>query len=229
MTNSSGIGTPSWYEWEIGLIRCLEMLYDESIMSVVFQSSAFQSIDDVVVNYKDHSMINIQVKHTDVSANFNYSFITSDGNLLLSLAQDWLKVKSKYNIKEKYISACVIPYIIAFNAYGLRSSGLYELIEEFYMFFTSQNWLDIFKSCTSGNFSIDERNFYYINDDIEIFNVYYNRCNHPEDCERIFNQRAQMQMNWITASGQIQVSTYELKIDNNIRTMGDFTRKHLGL
>ena len=71
MTNSSGIGTPSWYEWEIGLIKCLEMLYDESIMSVVFQSSAFQSIDDVVVNYKDHSMINIQVKHTDVSANFN--------------------------------------------------------------------------------------------------------------------------------------------------------------
>ena len=44
MTNSSGIGTPSWYEWEIGLIKCLEMLYDESIMSVVFQSSAFQSI-----------------------------------------------------------------------------------------------------------------------------------------------------------------------------------------
>ena len=104
MTNSSGIGTPSWYEWEIGLIKCLEMLYDESIMSVVFQSSAFQSIDDVVVNYKDHSMINIQVKHTDVSANFNYSFITSDGNLLLSLAQDWLKVKSKYNIKEIQIA-----------------------------------------------------------------------------------------------------------------------------
>lgn len=131
--------------------------------------------------------------------------------------------------KPKYISACVIPYITAFNAYGLRSSGLYELIEEFYMFFTSQNWLDIFKSCTSGNFSIDERIFYYINDDIEIFNVYYNRCNHPKDCERIFNQRAQMQMNWITASGQIQVSTYELEIDNDIRTMGDFTRKHLGL
>ncbi len=73
--NSSGLGTPYWYEWEIGLLSCLDMLYEDKIESVVLQSSSYQSIDDVVVNYRDHSSLNIQVKHTDIKQNFTFSML----------------------------------------------------------------------------------------------------------------------------------------------------------
>ena len=74
MNNNSGIGTPYWFEWEIGIIECLKMLQDNNIQSVTLQSSKFQCLDDVVVTYTDKSILNIQVKHTDVDENFTYSF-----------------------------------------------------------------------------------------------------------------------------------------------------------
>ena len=73
----AGSGTPYWYEWEIGLIECLKMMSDTTVSSVVLQSEDFQSLDDVVVNYCDGSMINIQVKHSDIGENFTYSSLTS--------------------------------------------------------------------------------------------------------------------------------------------------------
>ena len=82
-----GIGTPYWYEWEIGVIECLKMLYDDSIEYVIFQDSKYQSIDDVVVK-KNGKTINIQVKHTDVDKNMTYSFLDKD-DLLKSWAKDW--------------------------------------------------------------------------------------------------------------------------------------------
>lgn len=57
---NAGIGTPYWYEWEIGIIECLHMMTDASIESVTLQSSKFQSLDDVVINYADGSIANIQ-------------------------------------------------------------------------------------------------------------------------------------------------------------------------
>lgn len=96
-----GIGTPYWYEWEIGIIECLKMLFDDSIISVVFQSSEFQKLDDVVVNYRDGSMTNIQVKHTDVDDNFTYSFLSSGkDSLLAGLAKEWRERKDLHAIRE---------------------------------------------------------------------------------------------------------------------------------
>lgn len=66
---NSGIGTPYWFEWEIGILECLNMLQDTSIESVILQSTDFQALDDVVVNYSDKSILNIQVKHTDEDTN----------------------------------------------------------------------------------------------------------------------------------------------------------------
>lgn len=53
---NSGIGTPYWFEWEIGILECLNMLQDTSIESVILQSTDFQALDDVVVNYSDKSL-----------------------------------------------------------------------------------------------------------------------------------------------------------------------------
>ena len=68
----AGSGTPYWYEWEVGLLECLKMMTDSTIQSVVLQSVDFQSLDDVVVNYEDGSMVNIQVKHSSNPTSHSY-------------------------------------------------------------------------------------------------------------------------------------------------------------
>ena len=96
-----GIGTPYWYEWEVGLVKCLEMMFDGNIESVDLQSPEFQSIDDVVVNYKDNSSLNIQVKHTDTAENFTYSTLVSgDSPMLKKWATEWKEKKNNNYIKE---------------------------------------------------------------------------------------------------------------------------------
>lgn len=98
---NAGIGTPYWYEWEVGLIECLKMMKNPDIESVILQSSDFQSLDDVVINYEDKSIINIQVKHTDIDNNFTYSFLSSGENSLLKkLATEWNTKKKDYNFRE---------------------------------------------------------------------------------------------------------------------------------
>ena len=97
---NSGIGTPYWFEWEIGILECINMLRDLSIESVVLQSTDFQALDDVVIKYSDKSILNIQVKHTDADSNFTYSFLSSgEKSLLNELALEWKNNKKKYNFK----------------------------------------------------------------------------------------------------------------------------------
>ena len=97
----AGSGTPYWYEWEVGLLECLKMMSDTTIKSVTLQSMDFQSLDDVVVCYTDGSIINIQVKHSDVKENFTYSTLTSDTPPMLSKwAKEWQTQKNSFNIKE---------------------------------------------------------------------------------------------------------------------------------
>lgn len=93
----AGSGTPYWYEWEIGLLECLKMMTDISVDSVVLQSENFQSLDDVVINYTDGSIVNIQVKHTDTGNNFTYSTLNP---MLDKWAKEWQREKSNYQIKE---------------------------------------------------------------------------------------------------------------------------------
>lgn len=97
----AGSGTPYWYEWEIGLLECLKMMTDTSVESVVLQSEDFQSLDDVVINYTDGSIVNIQVKHSDNNENFVYSTLTSGKTPMLDKwAKEWQREKSNYEIKE---------------------------------------------------------------------------------------------------------------------------------
>lgn len=111
---SSGIGTPYWYEWEIGIIECLHMMTDLSIESVTLQSSEFQSLDDVVIKYTDGSITNIQVKHTDVECNMTYSSLEQDG-MLNTWALEWDKEKNYHKINK----ICIITN----RKWGSNSSG----------------------------------------------------------------------------------------------------------
>lgn len=97
----AGSGTPYWYEWEVGLLECLKMMSDTTIQSVTLQSVDFQSLDDVVVCHADGSIINIQVKHSDVEENFTYSALTSGKSSMLDKwAKEWQKEKTNFYIKE---------------------------------------------------------------------------------------------------------------------------------
>ena len=97
--SSAGIGTPYWYEWEIGLFKCIEMLWNTDIKSVIFQASTFDSIDDVVVNYVDGGTLNIQVKHTDACNNFTFStLLDGEQSMLVKWAKDW-QIHKNDNIK----------------------------------------------------------------------------------------------------------------------------------
>lgn len=49
-----GIGDPYWFEWYVGLKNIINMLNpDNGIEYVIFQCSKYNTIDDVVVGYKD--------------------------------------------------------------------------------------------------------------------------------------------------------------------------------
>ena len=103
MIKSSGIGTPYFYEYELGLMECLDMLYNDSIEYVSFQDPRFQALDDVVVS-KCGKLINIQIKHTSIEKNMTYSFFwgkdKDDKSLLKSLMNDWKENHEKYPIDE---------------------------------------------------------------------------------------------------------------------------------
>lgn len=100
MNTTAGIGTPYWFEWEVGLLKCLEMLQNDNIESVILQSSNFSCLDDVVVNEKD-GITNIQVKHSDIGTRFSYSdLLSGDNSLIKKLATEWQQKKDKFNIKK---------------------------------------------------------------------------------------------------------------------------------
>lgn len=96
-----GIGTPYWFEWEIGLLCCIELLMDKNIIGVTFQSSDYQSLDDVIVHYLDGTIKNIQIKHTDKGNNLTISSILSgEKSLLKEWAEDWNRNKNIFTSKE---------------------------------------------------------------------------------------------------------------------------------
>ena len=103
MKTNSGIGTPYFYEYELGLVECLNMLYDNDIDYVSFQDPRFQSLDDIVISRND-KLINIQVKNTSEDNNMTFSFFWGKGSeeksLLNSLMSDWIINYDKIDIEE---------------------------------------------------------------------------------------------------------------------------------
>ncbi|HWC58237.1 MAG TPA: ATP-binding protein, partial [Verrucomicrobiae bacterium] len=97
-SSSAGKGTPYWYEWSVGLLRVVEMLYPESeISSVSFQEAGIKGWDDVVVRYTNGRTEYIQVKHSREGTNITFgSFVSADTDgvcLLESLFGAWRGMK----------------------------------------------------------------------------------------------------------------------------------------
>lgn len=77
-----GIGDPYWFEWYVGLKNIINMLNpDNGIEYVIFQCSKYNTIDDVVVGYKDggHEIIGQNLSE------YNYQISVRNMQLLLKL------------------------------------------------------------------------------------------------------------------------------------------------
>lgn len=68
--STPGIADPYWYEWYVGLDNIIKMLNpDNGIDYVIFQSEDYDTIDDVVVGYKNGTQeVCYQVKHEILSS-----------------------------------------------------------------------------------------------------------------------------------------------------------------
>ena len=99
---SAGIADPYWYEWYVGLSHVIRMLdSDNEIASVIFQKGDYNTIDDVVVKYKNgRQEYCYQVKHEiETSDNKALTFNklvkkeqngkSTDKSLINALATGW--------------------------------------------------------------------------------------------------------------------------------------------
>ena len=94
-----GIGDPYWFEWYVGLKNIINMLNpDNGIEYVIFQCSKYNTIDDVVVGYKDGGHeICYQIKHeifTSKTQNLTFGKLLEQETktkpcLLCAIAQGW--------------------------------------------------------------------------------------------------------------------------------------------
>lgn len=115
-----GMSDPYWYEWSIGEMYLLEMLYDDSdIESVAFQSNISLGLDDVVIYYKDGGIKCMQVKHSRADETLTFASLVSPkeegkASILSELAESWYKEKDNY--KE------IIPQIVTNRKIGKKKS-----------------------------------------------------------------------------------------------------------
>jgi hypothetical protein len=118
MNNLPGIGDPYWYEWFVGVKNVIKMLNpDNGIEYVIFQSSSYESIDDVVVGKKENIELCYQVKHVRTEKNLTFSSLIdkdegSKKSLLTAIAEGW----------EKTNNISIIPILYSNKAIGIRSS-----------------------------------------------------------------------------------------------------------
>ncbi|WP_407309835.1 hypothetical protein [Desulfosporosinus sp. SB140] len=101
-----GIGDPYWFEWYVGLKHVIEMLNpDLGIECVIFQHPSYNTIDDVVVEYKDGTKkICYQVKHeiaTSIQHNLTFGKLLekdkdnpSSKCLLDAIFSGWIKASN---------------------------------------------------------------------------------------------------------------------------------------
>lgn len=102
---TAGIADPYWYEWSVGLLHALDLLYpDSNIKSIVLQASKLQGLDDVVINYLSGDAECIQIKHTRENDSLTFSDMISKkddkkdnkGSYLHQFSSDWEKASKEY-------------------------------------------------------------------------------------------------------------------------------------
>lgn len=102
--STPGIADPYWYEWYVGLDNIIKMLNpDNGIDYVIFQSEDYDTIDDVVVGYKNGTQeVCYQVKHeilSDTRHNLTFGNLIKPSpnkkeGLFCALIQGWQKANT---------------------------------------------------------------------------------------------------------------------------------------
>ena len=127
-----------------------------------------------------------------------------------------------------FISNCVVEYIVQKRKYGYHGIGLTQLIETYHNYFTSADWIRLFDNIVSSEYSTKIDGFYSLNEDIETLCLYYYKAVMPDKMPALCSKRLDVHYNWITSCGLTNLASYQLSIDENIKSLGDFARFQLG-
>ena len=130
--------------------------------------------------------------------------------------------------KDKYIKRLILPYIIEKNEYGMHGRGLDYLLNEFIGSISVEQYLDILYHAVSRLKNNDPEEFFGINEDFNIIIMSIVKAYHPNDIEKVLSQKINMHQLWITACGDMQLEYYNVSFDENVSTIVDFNKKHLG-
>lgn len=124
MFNTPGIGDPYFYEWYVGLEYVIKMINpDNNIDYVTFQSEKYETIDDVIVGYKNNSCkMCYQIKH-QIGEEANKSITFNDiltvkraTSLINSLAKGWDEAT-------KISTNLVVPILYTNKKLGVKSTN----------------------------------------------------------------------------------------------------------
>ncbi len=126
---TAGMADPFWYEWSVGLVHALDLLYvDANIKSVVLQASKLQGLDDVVVNYLSGDAECIQIKHTRENDSLTFSDMVkkennkedNKGSYLHQFSSDWIRASKEY---KKCNAVLFTNRNIGVRKYNVKDSG----------------------------------------------------------------------------------------------------------
>ena len=187
---------------------------------------------DIIMTQNDQfgwiiDLVNEKGYNQEVKRKICSNYFTDNHGMLNILINVGGKIENE--LQSKFVHECIVEYILIKHEYSLHTSGLDKLIEKYYMYFSEDDWRRIILNVLS-KFSIrDEYSFYYISQDLEVLDLYYNIKNHFDQLEHIVSSKLDMHWSLITACGLINRKVYNLSFDTRVKCIEDFANKHLGV
>ena len=126
--STPGSGDPYFYEWYVGLSNIIEMLNpDSEIKSVTFQHATYDTVDDVVVEYKNgNKQFCYQIKHEKLSSkptNLTFGKLIEKDNSKSNKASLIASVFSGWVDAVNCSGKDIIPILYTNRAAGTRRSA----------------------------------------------------------------------------------------------------------
>lgn len=183
-----------------------------------YEGTSLNIYEDLISEIKEHGYCKkIEEKIISMFSNDYHEQV----NMLINIGQ-------VIDTNNEFISNCVVEYIVRKRKYGYNGVGLSKLIETYHRNFSHADWMRLFYSIIFSEYSTQIDGFYNLNEDIETLCLYYYKAVMPDKMPALCSKRLDVHYNWITSCGLTNLASYQLSIDENIKSLGDFARFQLG-
>ena len=126
-----------------------------------------------------------------------------------------------------FISNCVVEYIVQKRKYGYHGMGLDQLVETYHNYFSNDDWMRLFDNIVSSEYSTNIEGFYSLNEDIEILCLWYYKAHMSDKMSALYENKLNVHWSWLTSCGLINLTKYELSIDNTMKSLRAFASYQL--